>query len=57
MKYLSEITNIENELIEHNQISAEELFKLYASLHFIYPEKLQRLKPVYNTVRDNCLQQ
>lgn len=53
MKYLTEITNIENELIEHNQISTEELFKLYASLHFIYPEKLQRLKPVFNMVRDN----
>ena len=53
MKCEAEIMNIENEFIEHNQISVDELFELYVSLHFIYPEKQERLQAVVNIVKDN----
>lgn len=44
---------VENEFIEHNQQSVENLFKLYDSLNFIYPEKKERLHPVLNIIKEN----
>jgi hypothetical protein len=53
MKYINEIKNIDDDLIEHNQISPDELFEIYRDQNFIYPQKQERLKPVMNIVRDN----
>jgi hypothetical protein len=45
--------NLENELIELNVQTTEQLFELYNSLHFIYPAKMGLLNPVLNTVKRN----
>jgi hypothetical protein len=55
MKYLLETNKIETDLIEHNKISVDQLFELYTTLHFIYPQKEARLKPVLNVVRRNWI--
>ena len=46
MKYLTEIKNIENDLIEHNQIGVEELFEMYCSQNFIYLKSGKFVKKV-----------
>jgi hypothetical protein len=53
MKNLIEINDIENDSLEHNQISVDALFEMYTAQNFIYPQKQERLKPVLNIVRDN----
>jgi hypothetical protein len=44
---------IENEFIEYNQHSIEKLLNLYEALHFIYPQKRERLDPVFNIIKEN----
>ncbi|MEO6455117.1 MAG: hypothetical protein ABIN97_13640 [Ginsengibacter sp.] len=49
----TQIPGLESELIEHNLKNTEQLFKLYNSLHFIYPAKMERLNPVFSIVKKN----
>src|SRR4051794_25309203 len=44
---------LDTELIEHNQLNAEQLFNLYDLLHFIYPAKMERLTPVLDVIKRN----
>lgn len=41
----------ENELLEHNVKSTEQLFKLYNALNFIYPAKMEKLNAVFDLVK------
>ena len=36
-----------------NQISVDSLFEMYAELNFLYEAKMQRLKPYFNTIKEN----
>jgi len=49
----TEMLDLATELREDNLQNTEQLFQLYKSLHFIYPEKMQRLDPVFNNVKTN----
>jgi len=44
---------IENEFIQFNSMSTEQLFDIYHSLNFIYPAKMEHLHPVIHTVKEN----
>jgi hypothetical protein len=44
---------VENEYIEYNQLSIDQLMGLYESLHFIYPQKRERLNPVFSIIKEN----
>jgi hypothetical protein len=44
---------IENEFIQFNSMSAEQLFDIYHSLNFIYPAKKETLHPMIHTEKEN----
>ena len=53
MNCQAELKCIQEDLILHNHVSIDELFGMYIKQNFIYPQKLERLKPVLDMVRIN----
>lgn len=43
----------EDEFIQYNSLSTDQLFEIYKLLHFIYPAKMEHLSPVFLTVKEN----